>query len=142
MILLVTVNVRDGNVEQALKVLKKKMQREGLFREMKLRRNYEKPSAKRKREKNESAGARWNGKKAVIDLPQGFFIHNTKTLSPGGEGFFMISERMPRRATIETQRPAGEIKYRKPGHDRRSAMPIPTPKASPSRSKIDRWAPA
>ncbi|MCB1557127.1 MAG: 30S ribosomal protein S21, partial [Alphaproteobacteria bacterium] len=40
---MVTVNVRDGNVEQALKVLKKKMQREGLFREMKLRRNYEKP---------------------------------------------------------------------------------------------------
>ena len=55
---MVTVNVRDGNVEQALKVLKKKMQREGLFREMKLRRNYEKPSAKRKREKNESV-RRW-----------------------------------------------------------------------------------
>jgi small subunit ribosomal protein S21 len=36
--------VRDNNVEQALRVLKKKMQREGVFREMKRRRYYEKPS--------------------------------------------------------------------------------------------------
>nr|WP_272884906.1 30S ribosomal protein S21 [Candidatus Rhodoblastus alkanivorans] len=42
--------VRDNNVEQALRVLKKKMQREGLFREMKQRRAYEKPSEKRARE--------------------------------------------------------------------------------------------
>lgn len=58
MILLVSVNVRDNNVEQALRALKKKMQREGLFREMKLRKNYEKPSEKKKREKSES-GRRW-----------------------------------------------------------------------------------
>jgi len=51
---LVSVNVRDGNVEQALRALKKKMQREGLFREMKLRKNYEKPSEKKAREKSES----------------------------------------------------------------------------------------
>ena len=51
---MVTVNVRDNNVEQALKVLKKKMQREGVFREMKLRRDYEKPSEKKKREKAEA----------------------------------------------------------------------------------------
>jgi small subunit ribosomal protein S21 len=51
---LVSVNVRDGNVEQALRALKKKMQREGLFREMKLRRNYEKPSEKKTREKSEA----------------------------------------------------------------------------------------
>lgn len=38
------VTVRDNNVEQALRVLKKKMQREGTFREMKMRRHYEKPS--------------------------------------------------------------------------------------------------
>lgn len=54
----VSVNVRDGNVDQALKVLKKKMQREGIFREMKLRRHYEKPSEKKAREKSESA-RRW-----------------------------------------------------------------------------------
>jgi len=53
-ILLVSVHVRDNNVEQALRALKKKMQREGLFREMKLRRDYEKPSEKKKRERSES----------------------------------------------------------------------------------------
>ena len=41
------VLVRDNNVDQALRALKKKMQREGVFREMKLRRNYEKPSERR-----------------------------------------------------------------------------------------------
>ena len=45
------VSVRDNNVDQALRALKKKMQREGVFREMKLRRSYEKPSEKRAREK-------------------------------------------------------------------------------------------
>jgi small subunit ribosomal protein S21 len=43
--------VRDNNIEQALRVLKKKMQREGLFREMKARQSYEKPSERRVREK-------------------------------------------------------------------------------------------
>ena len=48
------VLVRENNVDQALRVLKKKMQREGLFREMKLRRNYEKPSERRVREQAEA----------------------------------------------------------------------------------------
>ena len=48
------VTVRDNNVDQALKALKKKMQREGIFREMKLRNHYEKPSVKRSREKAEA----------------------------------------------------------------------------------------
>ena len=51
---IVQVTVRGNNVDQALKALKKKMQREGLFREMKLRRNYEKPSEKKAREKAEA----------------------------------------------------------------------------------------
>ena len=46
--------VRDNNVDQALKALKKKMQREGIFREMKLRGHYEKPSEKKAREKAEA----------------------------------------------------------------------------------------
>jgi small subunit ribosomal protein S21 len=50
----VQVHVRDNNVDQALRALKKKMQREGIFREMKLRRNYEKPSEKRARERAEA----------------------------------------------------------------------------------------
>ena len=50
----VQVLVRDNNVDQALKVLKRKMQREGVFREMKLRGHYEKPSERRIREKSEA----------------------------------------------------------------------------------------
>jgi len=57
-IVVVSVNVRDNNVDQALRALKKKMQREGIFREMKLRRDFEKPSEKRKREKAEAV-RRW-----------------------------------------------------------------------------------
>ncbi len=48
------VLVRDNNVEQALRVLKKKMQREGVFREMKQRKAYEKPSERKNREKGEA----------------------------------------------------------------------------------------
>ena len=52
--MMLKVTVRDNNVDQALKALKKKMQREGIFREMKLRNHYEKPSEKRAREKAEA----------------------------------------------------------------------------------------
>ncbi|RDI57329.1 30S ribosomal protein S21 [Microvirga subterranea] len=48
------VFVRENNVDQALRALKKKMQREGIFREMKARRAYEKPSEKKTREKAEA----------------------------------------------------------------------------------------
>ena len=51
---IVQIVVRDNNVDQALKALKKKMQREGLFREMKRRNHFEKPSEKRAREKAEA----------------------------------------------------------------------------------------
>ena len=50
----VYVTVRDNNIDQALKALKKKMQREGLWREMKRRRSYEKPSERRVRKKAEA----------------------------------------------------------------------------------------
>tara|TARA_B100001123_G_C14887279_1_gene858422 strand:- start:436 stop:669 length:234 start_codon:yes stop_codon:yes gene_type:complete len=53
-ILTIEITVKDNNLEQALRRLKKKMQREGLFREMKLRRHYEKPSLRKAREKEES----------------------------------------------------------------------------------------
>ncbi|MBX6327782.1 MAG: 30S ribosomal protein S21 [Pseudolabrys sp.] len=48
------VLVRDNNIDQALKALKKKMQREGIFREMKLRGHYEKPSERKARERAEA----------------------------------------------------------------------------------------
>ncbi|WP_299638491.1 30S ribosomal protein S21 [Devosia sp.] len=56
------VLVRDNNVDQALRVLKKRLQREGVFREMKLRSYYEKPSEKRVRE---AAEAVRRGRKAA-----------------------------------------------------------------------------
>ncbi len=48
------VGVRDNNVDQALRFLKKKLQKEGIFREMKLRTAYEKPSEKKLRKRTES----------------------------------------------------------------------------------------
>jgi small subunit ribosomal protein S21 len=52
---LVEVTVRDGNIDQALRALKKKMQREGIYREMKMRKHYEKPSERRVRESAEAS---------------------------------------------------------------------------------------
>jgi len=48
------VSVRDNNVDQALRALKKKLQREGVFREMKLRQHFEKPSEKKARQQAEA----------------------------------------------------------------------------------------
>jgi len=63
------VFVRDNNVEQALRVLKKKMQREGVFREMKRRRFYEKPSEQSVREKGDAVrrARKLARKKAIHD---------------------------------------------------------------------------
>ena len=51
---IVQIVVRDNNVEQALRALKKKMQREGLFRELKPRQHFEKPSEKKARQRAEA----------------------------------------------------------------------------------------
>jgi len=51
---IIRVHVKDNNVEKAMRAMKKKMQREGVFREMKQRRAYEKPSEKKARLLNES----------------------------------------------------------------------------------------
>jgi len=51
---IIEVTVRDNNIDQALRALKKKMQREGLYREMRMRRFYEKPSERRARERAEA----------------------------------------------------------------------------------------
>lgn len=55
---MIEVHVRDNNVEQALRALKKKLQREGVYREMKMRKHFEKPSERRVREQQE-AGRRF-----------------------------------------------------------------------------------
>ena len=50
---MVTVTVKNGNVDSAMRTLKKKLQKEGLLKELKQRQFFEKPSAKRKRKKAE-----------------------------------------------------------------------------------------
>ena len=50
----IEILVRDNNVDKALRVLKKKLQKDGLFRELRLRQHYEKPSLKRQRKLKES----------------------------------------------------------------------------------------
>ncbi len=79
------VLVRDNNVDQALRVLKKKMQREGVFREMKRRRFYEKPSEKAAREKGEALrrARKLARKQAVRD---GLIAAPRKTLPEGRNG--------------------------------------------------------
>jgi small subunit ribosomal protein S21 len=83
------VLVRDNNVDQALRVLKKKMQREGVFREMKRRRFYEKPSEKANREQAEAIrrARKLARKKAqregLIATPRGGRVRSSK---PSGRG--------------------------------------------------------
>ncbi|WP_157014223.1 30S ribosomal protein S21 [Mesorhizobium xinjiangense] len=84
------VLVRDNNVDQALKVLKKKMQREGIFREMKSRKAYEKPSQKRAREKAEAVR---RSRKAQRKLAQ-------------REGLIAGPRKKPRPATARRPAPA------------------------------------
>src|SRR5688572_7795978 len=82
--LLVQVIVRDNNVDQALKALKKKMQREGIFREMKLRGHYEKPSEKKAREKAEAI--RRARKLARKRLQREGLLPSKPKVVPGGPG--------------------------------------------------------
>ncbi len=79
------VLVRDNNVDQALKALKKKMQREGIFREMKLRGHYEKPSEKKARERAEAIRrARKLARKKL--QREGLLPGKPKVLKPGPGG--------------------------------------------------------
>ena len=49
----ITIQVRNGNVEQALRVMKKKLQKNGVLKELKARQYFEKPSEKKRRKKKE-----------------------------------------------------------------------------------------
>ncbi|MDR7147611.1 30S ribosomal protein S21 [Rhizobium sp. BE258] len=68
--------VRDNNVDQALRLLKKKLQREGILREMRQREHYEKPSVKRAREKAE--GVRHSRKLAKKKLDREMGVVSVK----------------------------------------------------------------
>ena len=50
----IKIEVKDNNVDQALRILKRKLQREGFFKILKIKSNYEKPSERKKREKQEN----------------------------------------------------------------------------------------
>jgi small subunit ribosomal protein S21 len=62
------VLVHDNDVTGALRVLKRKLQREGMFRELKRRRAYEKPSERRNREKAQSIRRRRKALKKQLAL--------------------------------------------------------------------------
>ena len=87
------VLVRDNNVDQALKALKKKMQREGIFREMKLRGHYEKPSEKKAREKAEAIR---RARKLARKKAQREGLHSDEAEAHAGRG--RAPARRPRRA--------------------------------------------
>ncbi len=55
------IRVDDRNIEKALRLLKRKMQNDGLFRELKNRRFYEKPSLKKKRKRREAQKRKLKG---------------------------------------------------------------------------------
>ena len=83
-LVIVQIFVRDNNVDQALKALKKKMQREGTFREMKRHVHYEKPSEKRARQKAEAV--RRARKLARKRAQREGLIAGPKPRTPGGGG--------------------------------------------------------
>ena len=67
----IKIDVRNGNLEQALRVLKKKVLKEGIFRLAKEKSVYEKPSERKRRKKKEGIA---NFKKAQkkLRLQRGF----------------------------------------------------------------------
>ncbi len=93
------VFVRDNDVDQALRALKRKMQREGVFREMKRRRFYEKPSEKSNRERAEAVrrAHKLARKKAqregLIPAPRGKKVPPGRAIRRGG---FSVARGVPR----------------------------------------------
>jgi|TARA_R110000803_G_scaffold183908_1_gene246233 small subunit ribosomal protein S21 len=63
----IKIDVRNGNLEQAMRVLKKKVLKEGIFRLAKEKSVYEKPSEKKRRKKKEGiANFKKNQKKLRV----------------------------------------------------------------------------
>ena len=67
----ITIQVRNGNVEQALRVLKKKLQKDGLLKELKAKQYFEKPSEKKRRKKKEGI-ANFKKKQKKLKLTRGY----------------------------------------------------------------------
>ena len=64
----ITVQVRNGNLEQAMRVLKKKVQREGIIKEFRAKSVFEKPSARKRRKKKEGIAAYKKKQKKLLRL--------------------------------------------------------------------------
>ena len=67
----ITIQVRNGNLEQALRVLKKKSQKSGILKELKARQYFEKPSEKKRRKKKERI-ANYKKKQAKLLRTRGY----------------------------------------------------------------------
>ena len=67
----ITIEVRRGNVEQAMRVLKRKVQKEGIVKELRQRQYYEKPSAKKRRKRKENI-ANCKKLKKKLELLRGY----------------------------------------------------------------------
>jgi small subunit ribosomal protein S21 len=98
---LLQVLVRDNNVDQALRVLKKRMQREGIFREMKQRKAYEKPSERKTREKAEAvrrarkAARKQAQREGLLPMPKRKEDPRGRGPRPGGFGASAGAPRPP-----------------------------------------------
>ena len=69
--LTINVTVRNGNLEQAMRVLKRKVQKEGIVKEMRDRQFYKKPSEIRQ-EKKKEAIKNWKKKQKKLEKIRGF----------------------------------------------------------------------
>jgi len=67
----ITVQVRQGNLEQAMRVLKKKVQREGIIKDFRAKSVYEKPSERKRRKKKEGI-ANYKKKQKKLRLQRGY----------------------------------------------------------------------
>ena len=107
------VLVRDNNVDQALRALKKKMQREGIFREMKVRRHYEKPSERRARERAEAIRRVCN-RKASTDLGRCWSDEAGRKQDPKFEARINLT------ITVSREGSATEVKVLNPSSENRT----------------------
>ena len=67
----ITVQVRQGNLEQAMRVLKKKVQKEGIIKDFRAKSVYEKPSEKKRRKKKEGI-ANYKKKQKKLRAQRGY----------------------------------------------------------------------
>ena len=92
------IKVFNNNVEKALKVAKKKLAGEGLFRELKRRRFYEKPSVRKKAKQREAQRRRQK------------WLSKRKPESASFHGLARPVDRIPLKAFISLPRPCARIK--------------------------------